>query len=174
MRELVRRLQVDKNVKVFNVGDEFLIHTFKAQLLARILYSLKLTSISDTIKHDNSLEWLKSMAENLVRETIMPADEAQTMNRAFLHMAFLYIDLRNSIRYEDGPHVVRHYKLWLPRFIGTGRRNYAVECINVIGNLCADFPKHLSYIATHNRTVNISGKIGHGKPIDQMVEHYNL
>lgn len=149
MREHIRRLQVDKNVKVFNVGDEFLIHMFKAHLLASISSSLKLKSISDIIQHENSLAWLKSTAKSLVEETIMPADTATTMHRAFLHTSFLYIDLRNAIRFEDGPHVVRHYKLWLPRFIGTGRRNYAVECINVIGNLCADFPKHLSYIATH-------------------------
>lgn len=173
MREHIRRLQVDKEVKVFNVGDEFLIHMFKAHLLASISSSLKQKSISDPIQHENSLHWLKSTAELLVDETIMP-DTSNTVHRAFLNTAFLYVDLRNAIRFEDGLHVVRHYKLWLPKFIGTGRKNYAVECINVIGNLCADFPIHLSYIATHNRTVNTSGKIGHGKPIDQMVEHYNL
>ena len=174
MREIIRRLQVDKNAKVFNISDEFLIHTFKAHLLASILSSLKLKSISDPIEHDNSLGWLKSTAERLVEEIIMPPDTANTMHRAFLHTAFLYVDLRNAIRFEDGPQVVRHYKLWLPRFIGTGRKNYAVECVNVICNLCADFPRHISYIATHNRTVNCKGKFGHGKPIDQMVEHYNL
>ena len=31
LRELVRRTQVDRGVKVFNVGDEFLMHAFKAQ-----------------------------------------------------------------------------------------------------------------------------------------------
>jgi hypothetical protein len=139
-----------------------------------IATSFKLESIFDPIQHENSLDWLKSTAERLVEETIMPPDTVNTMHRAFLHTAYLYMDLRNAIRFEDGPQVVRHYKLWLPRFIGTGRRNYAVECVNVICNLWADFPKHISYIATHNRTVNTTGKFGHGKPIDQMVEHYNL
>ena len=64
--------------------------------------------------------------------------------------------------------------MWLPRFIGTGRKNYATESVNITANLLADFPKHISYIVTNNRTVNTHGKIGHGKPIDQMVEHYNL
>lgn len=165
---------MDRNVKVFNVGDEFLVHTFKAHLLASISSKLKLKSLSEAIiQHEHSLTWLKATAEHLVNETIMISTE-NTMQRSFLHTAFLYLDLRNAIRFEDGPHIVRHYKLWLPKFIGTGRRNYAVECVNMIGNLCADFPKHISYIATHNRTVNINGKLGHGKPIDQMVEHYNL
>ena len=30
-------------------------------------------------------------------------------------------------------------------------------------------PKHLSYIAIHNRTVNLEGKPGRGKPLDQMM-----
>ena len=34
-------------------------------------------------------------------------------------------------------------------------------------------PKHLSYIAIHNQTVNLEGKPGRGKPLDQMMEHYN-
>lgn len=93
------------------------------------------------------------------------------MHRAFL---LLYADLRHAIRHENGPHIVRHWKIWLPRFIGCGRKNYATESIHVLANLFANFPKHIAYIVTHNRTVNTRGKFGHGKPIDQMVEHYNL
>jgi hypothetical protein len=64
--------------------------------------------------------------------------------------------------------------LWLPGFIATGCKNYAVECVHLLTNRCADLPKHLAYIAIHNRTVNIEGKPGRGKPLDQMMEHYNL
>jgi hypothetical protein len=31
-----------------------------------------------------------------------------------------------------------------------------------------------SILLTHNRTVNTTGKAGRDKPLDQMVEHYNL
>ena len=102
------------------------------------------------------------------------SDPVFSMHRAFLHAAFLYTDLRNAIRHEDGPHIVRLWKLWLPKLVGIGRRNYSVECVNMIANLCADLPKHIAYIATHNRTVNTTGKIGHGKATDHTVEHYNL
>ena len=44
----------------------------------------------------------------------------------------------------------------------------------MMANLCADYPRHIAYIITHNRTVNIEGKTGRGKPLDQMMEHYNL
>lgn len=179
VREQIRRNQVDKDVKVFSVGDEFVIHSFKAHLTARVCTTLGLHSTSDTIPHEKSLAWLQSTAEKLVTETLMPmhipsSDTLYSMHRTFLHTGFLYVDLRHAIRYENGPHIVRLWKLWLPRLIGTGRKNYAVECVHHIANLCAELPKHLSFIATHNRTVNMEGKTGRGKPLDQMIEHYNL
>lgn len=173
MREHVRRHQVDKNVKVFSVGDEFLIHVFKAHLLASVCSLLKIKSTSDTIPHENSLEWLRSTAEELLVDTLMP-NTSHSIHRAFLHTAYLYVDLREAIRHENGPHIVRQWKLWLPRFLGTGRKNYATETVHFLGNLQADFPKHVSYMVINNRTVNVHGEMGKGKPIDQMVEHYNL
>ena len=177
MRDKVNRKQVDKGVKVYSTGDEFLVHTFKAHLAARICTCLNLQSTSDVIPHDKSLQWLQATAQRLLPEMIMPAtssDPVYAMHRSFLHTFFLYIDLRNAIRYEYGAHIVRLWKLWLPRLIGTGRKNYAAECVHMIANLCADLPHHLAYIATHNCTVNMEGKPGRGKPIDEMVEHYNL
>ncbi len=174
MREHVRRLQVDKGVKVFNVGDEFLMHAFKAHLVASVSSLLNVKPASDAIPHENSLQWLQSTAERLVAKTLMPSasngDHLFSRHRAFLHTAYLYVDLRDAIRYENGPDIVRQWKIWLPRFVGTGKKNYATEAVNLLANLLADFPKHIAYIISNNRTVNTHGKIGHRKPVD---EHYN-
>ena len=173
----MNRKQVDKGVKVFSTGDEFLLHTFKAHLAARICSHLKLKSTTDEIPHDKSLHWLHTTAEKQLPETLMPTksnDPVYSMHRSFLHTAFLCVDLRNAIRYEDGPHIIRQWKLWLPCLICTGCKNYAVECVHMLASLHADLPRHLAYIATHNRTVNMEGKSGRGKPIDQLNEHYNL
>ena len=51
MREVIRRLQVDKTAKVFNTADEFVLHTFKAHLQAHICHLLELKSTSDPIPH---------------------------------------------------------------------------------------------------------------------------
>lgn len=177
IREFISRKLVTKNVKVFNIGDEFLIHAFKAHFMARICSILHINSPEATILHPVSLDWLEEKAKKIVKETIHPvtsSDPVYRKHRSFLHLAFLYIDLRNAIRWEDGPRVVSHWKLWLPRFIGTGCKNYAAEAVNLIAHLQADFPRHIAYIATHNRTVNTTGKPGHGKPIDQLMEHYVL
>lgn len=82
--------------------------------------------------------------------------------------------LHRAIRWEDGPHVIQHWTLWLLRFIGTGCKNYATEAVNLIAHLQADFSKYTAYIAIHNYTVNTAGKPGHRKPIDQPMEHYVL
>ena len=89
------------------------------------------------------------------------------MPKAFVHVGYSYVE---AIRWEYGPHIIRHWKWWLPRFLATGCSNYASEAVNLIA---ADYTKHIAYIATHNKTVNTKGKPGHGKPVDQMIEHYN-
>ena len=48
------------------------------------------------------------------------------------------------------------------------------EYVHLISNLVASFPRHIAHIVMHNRTVNIRGKPGRGKPIDQFMEHCNL
>ena len=56
----------------------------------------------------------------------------------------------------------------------TGKKNYSTEAAHLICNVLADYPKHIAYIVIHNRTVNTDSKPGNGKPIDQLLEHYNL
>lgn len=177
LREIVRRTRVDKNVKVFNVGDEFLLHAFKSHLIASILQVFNIEEITESIDHECSHQWLLDTAKMIVSSVLMPKkseDPVHYLHTAFLHLSFLYIDLREAIRWENGPQIIRHWKLWLPRFIATGCKNYACESVHLLSNLTASFPKHIAYIVTHNRTVNTRGKPGHGKPIDQHLEHYNL
>ena len=154
-----------------------MVHCFKAHVIASIMSYLKIEKTSDTVQHSISKEWLEQTAETLVSATVMPStstDPVHNLHRSFLHLSFLYVDLREAIRWENGPHVIRHWKLWIPRFLATGCKNYASEAVHLIANLTAIYPKHISYIITHNRTVNTRGKAGHGKPIDQHLEHYNL
>ena len=177
LREIIHRYKVDQKGKVFSIADEFLQHCFTAHLLANICHQLKVSSPSEPIPHENSQEWLYSTAERILQGSLMPVespDPIYAMHRSFLYTSFLYHDLRRAVRYEQGSHVIQQWKFWLPIFLGTKCNNYATEAVNLLANLQADFPRHIAYIVTHNRTVNTDGRPGHGKPIDQMVEHYNL
>ena len=177
LREVIRRIHVDKGVKVFIVGDEFLVHAFRAHLTASAMTHLKIIKADEPIDHPITKDWLHDTAERLVTHTLMPntsTDPLYKMHRSFLHHAFLYIDLREAIRWGNGSQIIRQWKFWLPRFLAAGFSNYSAEEVHLISNLTARFPKHIAYIATHNRTVNISGIPGRAKPIDQLIEHYNL
>ena len=177
LREVVRRHQVDKKGKVFSISDEFIQNCFHAHLLANICHQFKISCPADPIPHESTREWLSSTAKSILQRNIMPVESMgpqYSMHRSFLYTAFLYHDLREEVHYEEGSHIIRHWRMWLPIFLGTKCHNYATEAVNLIANLKADFPKHISYIATHNRTVNTTGRPGRGKPIEQMVEHYNL
>ena len=177
LREIIRRVQVDKTAKIFSVCDEFVLHAYRSHLLGAICTQLDVESPDAALQHEPTLEWLRRTAESIVTNTLYPKyfeDTTYNFHRCFLHTAFLYADLRNAVRYEHGQHIIRHWKWWIPRFLGSGFKNYASEAAKLIVNVTARFPKHIAYIAINNRTVNMDGRVGHGKPIDQAMEHYNL
>ena len=178
LREVVRQVQVDKGVKVFSTGDEFLLHCFQSHLLANICKQLGIENPSDAIPmHDKTSEWLEQTATSIVQNTFFRTDSKDSQysfHRSFLRAAYYYIDLRNAIKHENGDHIILLWKFWLLYFLGSGCKNYATEAANLICNLQADFPKAIAFVVRHNRTVKVDGRPGHGKPIDQMIEHYNL
>ena len=177
LREVVQQTRVEKAIKIFNRGDEFLVHAFKSHLLLSVLTHLKISNAPDPLDHPTSLAWLKYTAEQLVAALLMSQDcddPVHHLYKCFLHIAYLYVDLRETIRWENGPQIVHHWKWWLPRFLATDRTNYASETVHLIANLQANFPKHIAYQTIHNRTVNVSGKPGRGKSVGQLIEHYNL
>ena len=174
MRESVRWMLVDKTVKVFNIGDKFIIHVFKAHLKASICQVLNINSPTDNIPHLCTQQWLCDTADMIVKYAVMPmksTDPVYSFHWTVIHLSYnyLYIDLREAIHRENGPQIIRHWKFWLPRFIATGMKNYAMDSICLLANLIADYPRHISYIITHNRMVNVEGKPGRGKPVDQMI-----
>ena len=141
-------MQLDKQAKSFSVADEFVLHAFKAHLLAHILTYFGITTTNVIIPHDCSMQWLQQTAINPVDKTVVlteSTDKVLQFSRFFMHAAFLYYDLRQAIRFEDGKYIIRHWKLWLPYILGTGRKNYSGEAANLICNLQADFPKHIAY-----------------------------
>lgn len=177
LRQFINRLGVDQKGKVFHAGDEFLVHCFHAHLTAAICQKFGIESVDDHIPHESTCEWLQQSAASIMSTTLVPiqsSDVAYAFHRWFMRGCFLYIDLREAIRFEDGEQVIRLWKHWLVYFLGSKRKNYSTEAINLLCNLKCDYPPHIAYIVTHNRSVNMTGKEGCAKPLDQLIEHYNL
>ena len=177
LRQHINRLSVDQKGKVFNTGDEFLVHCFHAHLAAAICQHFGIESTDADIPHVPTFEWLQKTAASIMLCTLAPTqstDAAYAFHRWFMRGCFLYVDLREAIRYEKGEQVIRLWKHWLVYFLGNNRKNYATEAMNLLCNLKCDFPAHIAYIVTHNRAVNMTGKEGCAKPLDQLIEYYNL
>ena len=136
-----------------------------------------------SIPEEDQVQWLQRTAQTIYEKTIRVRDPpiyeedddaVYAYHRTLLHMGYLYVNLRTAIRWENGPEIIRMWRYWLPLFLGAGKVNYSSEAANFLANLAADWSPEMCYIHTHHRTVNSSGKVAHGKPIDQLVEHYNL
>ena len=122
LREKVNRTQLDKNAKTFSTADEFVIHTLKAHLLAAVYSMFGISSGDETIEHEVSAQWLQYAASKAVDRTLIlseSTDDLHSFSRSFMHAAFLYYDLRQAIRFEEGEHIIRHWKYWLPYFLGS-------------------------------------------------------
>ena len=158
LREYINCTQVDKAGKRFSVADEFIIHAFKAHFIAAICTHLNIPSPAERVPHEISPEWLERTAKAIIESRVMPSesdDPVYALHHSLLYAGFLYVDLRRAIRFEEGDQIVRLWKHWTVYFLGSNCKNYANEALNMLCNLKATFPKHIAYIATHNRTVNL-------------------
>ncbi len=115
VREYIQRLRVDKSVKVFNTGDEFLLHTFKAHLTASICSVLKVSSCTDSIQHERTYLWLLN---HWYPNYWCPQYNATQFYTLAEHLCILGSCTWICIRSENGPHIIRHWKWWLARFLG--------------------------------------------------------
>ena len=109
LREKVNRTQLDKNAKTFSIADEFVVHALKAHLLAAVYSMFGISGGDETIVHDVSTDWLHNTASKAVDRTLIlkdSVDDVHSFSRAFMHAAFLYYDLRQAIRFEEGEHII--------------------------------------------------------------------
>ena len=184
MKHLLNRSQVDKDAKRFQQCDEFLQDVLDATLVCALTRFMGLSSPIDEIEVTEGmhLAFMEDVAQRFVSSFVAvprnvddsETDHAFNRQRSFVHAAILYRDLRNAIRYEDGPTIVSLWRWWLVYFVATGRHRYSREAANLQANIKANYSEQMAYIVTHNRTVNVSGKTGKGKAIDMSIEHHNL
>ena len=102
-------MKVDKAAKVFNVCDGFIVHAYKSHLLAAVCTQLKLES-PDSLLMSQPCSGRKQKQKRLFhRSCIDPiSDPVYGLHHTFLHIAFLYVDLRSAIQFEEGEHIIRH------------------------------------------------------------------
>jgi hypothetical protein len=110
------------------------------------------------VPEENQADWLTSVARDIVEKIIHiknPSysnegdnDHVYMYHGAVMHMGFLYSNLHEAIRYENGPQIIRLWKFWLLHFLGSKRKNYASEATNLLTNLAADWTLEIAHIHT--------------------------
>ena len=59
LRGYINRLTVDKKANTFSIANEFVLHAFKAHIVASICEQLNIKSPTDSIAHDCTPKWLE-------------------------------------------------------------------------------------------------------------------
>ena len=117
-------------------------------------------------------EWLQEEAKMLIEKRLQPTesdDPTYHFHRVFLHTAFCMSISDRQSGGRMGLMLSGIGNCGCHDFWELDKKKYSVETVQLLANIYGDFPRHISYISVHNRTVNMEGK-----PIDLMMEHYNL
>lgn len=102
---------------------EFIRHVLDAHLIQGLLSHFEIGSITEDPAKGLEMteEWLEQETSSFIKEvisvptdaTLDEADHINNFHRSFIHDAMLYTDLRNAIRYDDGPRIILYWRWWL-------------------------------------------------------------
>ena len=60
------------------------------------------------------------------------ADQVHIYAKRILSLGCFYMEYSDAIREGDGNHVLRCWRYLLPMFVSSGRKNYALESLNLL------------------------------------------
>ena len=79
----------------------------------------------------------------------------------------------SAVRRNDGPAMVRHWKLDLAEFFTRGHTKYLIHCHRLLSNINGAASPQLAHTLTWNRTVNLVGGPNRNLEIDLYMEFVN-
>jgi len=100
-------------------------------------------------------------------------DKVNLYARRLLSLGCFYMEYSDAIREGDGDRVLHCWRYMLPMFMSSGRKNYALESLNLL--LQHDFilPPRQAAELIWGRFINVSGVQGRNIPNDLHLEHLN-
>ena len=90
-----------------------------------------------------------------------------------IHDLMTLREMRHAIKHGHPTRIHRMIKYWLPMFYTAGSYNYANECMELLHNVCHDWPKDYAQVAFNGMLVNPSGRADGWNETDLRVEHLN-
>ena len=101
------------------------------------------------------------------------SDEVYLYSSQLLTLGCMYLEFRDAIKEGDGYRVLRCYRYLLPMFVSSGRKNYAIESLNLLlqHNYLLS-PREVEELIW-GRFINTHGQTGRNIPNDLHCEHLN-
>ena len=194
-KSLLNRTAVKQDPKKdVNASLDFLLTVVKGHFLAAACWILGVTKPDASLKLPpgiyrysscNQFKFLKTIATKVVEEfTLMgkaltgeqiseSGDGVHNYAQALCHYGALVIEFLDSWSEGDGEHVYRCWRLFLPHFLTTNRRKYALEALRLQIQVQAVLSPHLAHHIKWDRFINTRGGKGRNIPCDLHNEHVN-
>jgi len=93
--------------------------------------------------------------------------------RCLLTLGCTYLEFSDAIREGDGERVLRCWRYMLPMFVSSGRKNYAIESLNLLVQHDFSLSPRQAAELKWGRFINATGLPGRNIPNDLHMEHLN-
>jgi len=90
-----------------------------------------------------------------------------------LTLGSIYLEFRDAIKEGDGLRVLRCYRYMLPMFVSSGRKNYAIETLNLLLQHGFLLSSHLAEELIWGKFINTQRQAGKNIPNELHSEHLN-
>ena len=101
------------------------------------------------------------------------ADQVHIYAKRIFSLGCFYMEYSDAIREGDGNRVLRCWRYLLPMFVSSGRKNYALESLNLLVQHDFTLSPRQAAELIWSRFVNIKGLKGTNIPNDLHMEHLN-
>lgn len=101
------------------------------------------------------------------------SDMVHLYAKHILTFGSFYLEFRDAIKEGDGTRVLRCYRYLLPIFVSSGRKNYAIETLNMLLQHDYILSKRQAEELIWSRFINVHGYPGKNIPNDLHCEHLN-
>ncbi len=141
-----------------------------------------ITAASQAILSYTNIESVSALADSIVASYVRlqrGSAESACSDGVFVYacdvlsLGLLWMGFHDAIREGDGDRVMMYWKLLLPIFKASGRRNYSIEALNVQLHRRFTLSERQAAQLVWSRFINTHGHRGCNIPCDLHLEHLN-
>ena len=199
LKNLLNRTSIPKKAKKqYDACHDFFVLVVEAYILVAAMTELKMDNLdgipdktfapqgNDTwmMPDEDRKQLLHSICNKLVNSPCFHlrynkpfpgsnGDEVYIYSRDLLSLGCLYLEYVDSIKEGDGDRVLRCWRYLLPIFVASGRKNYAIESLELLYQHDYLLSEREKVELLWSRFINTHGKMGKNIPNDLHCEHLN-